>query len=149
MVIYVALIAILNLGLGYALAVYLGAGRAQLATTIGDAAGVARSLRRRRRRVAAGTLLLRCQLEDRLDLDRPSAGQRSHAHRAARSDAVLRAEHIAHQFAEAVDHGRMILEIRRRVDEADVFTRRPIASRLPNSCRNVASIRRPVRRAAS
>ena len=36
MVIYVALIAILNLGLGYALAVYLGAGHAQLATTIGE-----------------------------------------------------------------------------------------------------------------
>jgi hypothetical protein len=36
MVIYVALIALLNLGLGYALAVYLGAGRSQLATTIGD-----------------------------------------------------------------------------------------------------------------
>ena len=36
MVIYVALIAILNLGLGYALAVYLGAGRPQLATTIGE-----------------------------------------------------------------------------------------------------------------
>ena len=36
MVIYVALIAIVNLGLGYALAVYLGAGRSQLATTIGE-----------------------------------------------------------------------------------------------------------------
>jgi hypothetical protein len=36
MVIYVALIAILNLGLGYALATYLGAGRSQLATTIGE-----------------------------------------------------------------------------------------------------------------
>jgi hypothetical protein len=36
MVIYVALIAILNLGLGYALAKYLGAGRPQLATTIGE-----------------------------------------------------------------------------------------------------------------
>jgi hypothetical protein len=36
MVFYVALIAILNLGLGYALAVYLGAGRAQLAATIGE-----------------------------------------------------------------------------------------------------------------
>ncbi|HEY2895400.1 MAG TPA: hypothetical protein VGJ16_14345 [Pirellulales bacterium] len=36
MVIYVALIAILNLGLGYALAKYLGAGRQQLATTIGE-----------------------------------------------------------------------------------------------------------------
>lgn len=32
MVIYVALIAILNLGLGYALALYMGAGRARLAT---------------------------------------------------------------------------------------------------------------------
>ena len=32
----VALIALLNLGLGYALAVYLGAGRSQLATTIGE-----------------------------------------------------------------------------------------------------------------
>jgi hypothetical protein len=31
MVIYVALIAFLNLGLGYALALYLGAGRPQLA----------------------------------------------------------------------------------------------------------------------
>jgi hypothetical protein len=31
MVIYVALIAILNLALGYALALYMGAGRAQLA----------------------------------------------------------------------------------------------------------------------
>jgi hypothetical protein len=36
MVLYVALIALLNLGLGYALAVYLGAGRSQLVTTIGD-----------------------------------------------------------------------------------------------------------------
>jgi len=36
MVIYVALIAILNLGLGYALAVYLGAGRSQLATAMGE-----------------------------------------------------------------------------------------------------------------
>jgi hypothetical protein len=36
MVIYVALIAILNLGLGYALAKYLGAGRPQLAATIGE-----------------------------------------------------------------------------------------------------------------
>ena len=36
MVIYVALIAILNLGLGYALAVYLRAGRTQLATSIGE-----------------------------------------------------------------------------------------------------------------
>jgi hypothetical protein len=36
MVIYVALIAILNLGLGYALAKYLGVGRPQLATTIGE-----------------------------------------------------------------------------------------------------------------
>ena len=36
MVIYVALIAILNLGLGYALAVYLGAGRSRLATVIGE-----------------------------------------------------------------------------------------------------------------
>ena len=35
MVIYVALIAILNLGLGYALAVYLGAGRQQLAAADG------------------------------------------------------------------------------------------------------------------
>ena len=34
MVIYVALTAIVNLGLGYALALYLGAGRAQLATSI-------------------------------------------------------------------------------------------------------------------
>ena len=34
MVIYVALIAILNLGLGYALAMYLGAGRPQLSPTI-------------------------------------------------------------------------------------------------------------------
>jgi hypothetical protein len=39
MVIYVALIAILNLGLGYALAVYLGAGRSQWATTIGEPLG--------------------------------------------------------------------------------------------------------------
>ena len=36
MVIYVALIAILNLSLGYALAVYLGAGRPRLATTVGE-----------------------------------------------------------------------------------------------------------------
>ena len=36
MVIYVALIAILNLGLGYALALYLGAGRQQLAATVGE-----------------------------------------------------------------------------------------------------------------
>jgi hypothetical protein len=36
MVIYVALIAILNLGLGYALALYLSAGRAQLANAIGE-----------------------------------------------------------------------------------------------------------------
>ncbi len=36
MVYYVALIAILNLGLGYALAVYLGASRTRLATTAGD-----------------------------------------------------------------------------------------------------------------
>ena len=36
MVIYVALIAILNLGLGYVLAKYLGVGRPQLATTIGE-----------------------------------------------------------------------------------------------------------------
>jgi hypothetical protein len=36
MVVYVALIAILNLGLGYALAVYLGAGRSQFATTVGN-----------------------------------------------------------------------------------------------------------------
>ena len=36
MVIYVALIAILNLGLGYALALYLGAGRPQLASTLGE-----------------------------------------------------------------------------------------------------------------
>jgi hypothetical protein len=36
MVIYVALIAIVNLGLGYALAVYLGAGRPRLATTGGE-----------------------------------------------------------------------------------------------------------------
>jgi hypothetical protein len=35
MVWYVALIAILNLGLGYALAVYLGSGRTQLATATG------------------------------------------------------------------------------------------------------------------
>ena len=35
MVWYVALIAIVNLGLGYALAVYLGAGRPQLAATTG------------------------------------------------------------------------------------------------------------------
>ena len=33
---YVALIAILNLGLGYALARYLGAGRPQMATTSGE-----------------------------------------------------------------------------------------------------------------
>jgi hypothetical protein len=36
MVFYVALIAILNLGLGYALAVYLAAGRSQWAATIGE-----------------------------------------------------------------------------------------------------------------
>lgn len=36
MVIYVALIAILNLGLGYALAKYLGTSRSHLATTIGE-----------------------------------------------------------------------------------------------------------------
>ena len=36
MVVYVALIAVLNLGLGYALATYLGAGRSQMATTIGE-----------------------------------------------------------------------------------------------------------------
>ena len=36
MVIYVALIAILNLGLGYALAVYLGAGFSRLATAVAE-----------------------------------------------------------------------------------------------------------------
>ena len=36
MVIYVALIAILNLGLGYFLALYLGADRPKLTATIGD-----------------------------------------------------------------------------------------------------------------
>jgi len=36
MVYYVALIAILNLGLGYALAVYLGAGRSQWAATFDE-----------------------------------------------------------------------------------------------------------------
>jgi hypothetical protein len=36
MVIYVALIAILNLGLGYALAMYMGAGRPRVATTSGE-----------------------------------------------------------------------------------------------------------------
>jgi len=36
MLYYVALIAVLNLGLGYALAVYLGAGRAPFAATIGE-----------------------------------------------------------------------------------------------------------------
>ena len=36
MVWYVAVIAVLNLGLGYLLAVYLGAGRAQLATSMDD-----------------------------------------------------------------------------------------------------------------
>jgi hypothetical protein len=36
MVIYVALIAILNLGLGYALAKYLGAGHSQRPATTGD-----------------------------------------------------------------------------------------------------------------
>ncbi len=36
MVWYVALIAIVNLGLGYGLAVYLGAGRAKLASVTGD-----------------------------------------------------------------------------------------------------------------
>jgi hypothetical protein len=36
MVIYVGLIAILNLGLGYGLAKYLGAGRPQFATAIGE-----------------------------------------------------------------------------------------------------------------
>lgn len=36
MVWYVAIIAIANLGLGYGLAVYLGAGRAQLASATGD-----------------------------------------------------------------------------------------------------------------
>ena len=33
---YIAITALLNLGLGYALAVYMGAGRVQMATTIGD-----------------------------------------------------------------------------------------------------------------
>jgi len=36
MVWYVALIAVLNLGLGYALALYMGAGRGQLASSTGD-----------------------------------------------------------------------------------------------------------------
>ena len=36
MVWYVAIIAIVNLGLGYALALYLGAGRSQIATSIGE-----------------------------------------------------------------------------------------------------------------
>ena len=36
MVIYVALTAIVNLGLGYALALYLGAGRVQFATSVGE-----------------------------------------------------------------------------------------------------------------
>jgi hypothetical protein len=36
MVWYVALIAIVNLGLGYGLAVYLAAGRGQLASATGD-----------------------------------------------------------------------------------------------------------------
>jgi len=36
MVWYVAIVAILNLGLGYALAVYLGAGRPEMATVGGD-----------------------------------------------------------------------------------------------------------------
>jgi hypothetical protein len=36
MVIYVAVIAILNLGLGYVLAKYLGVGRPQLATPTGE-----------------------------------------------------------------------------------------------------------------
>jgi hypothetical protein len=40
MVIYVALIAILNLGLGYVLAIYLGAGRPKLTATIGDSPAV-------------------------------------------------------------------------------------------------------------
>ena len=38
MVLYVALIAIVNLGLGCVLALYLGAGRQQLATTVGEPA---------------------------------------------------------------------------------------------------------------
>lgn len=36
MVWYVAVIAVVNLGLGYVLAVYLGAGRAQIAAATGD-----------------------------------------------------------------------------------------------------------------
>jgi hypothetical protein len=36
MVWYVAVIAVLNLGLGYFLAVYLGAGRAQIEVAMGD-----------------------------------------------------------------------------------------------------------------
>ncbi len=36
MIIYVALISVLNLGLGFALALYLGVGRRQMASTIGE-----------------------------------------------------------------------------------------------------------------
>ena len=121
MVIYVALIAILNLGLGYALAMYLGR-RPRSNWQPRSASRSSRSITPTagRRRVARrDDYFFARQFEDRFDLNRPSAGQRRHAHRAARSDAVVRAEDIAHQFAEAVDDGWMIFEIGRRVDEAD------------------------------
>jgi hypothetical protein len=39
MIWYVALVAVLNLGLGYGLAMYLGAGRTRFATNAGDSFG--------------------------------------------------------------------------------------------------------------
>ena len=58
------------------------------------------------------------ELKDRLDLYRHAARQRNGAHGTASGDAMLLAEDVAHQFAEAVDDGGVIDEFRRRIDQA-------------------------------
>jgi len=61
------------------------------------------------------------QLEDGLDLHGDVAGQRAHADRAARADAVLGAPDFGEEFGAAVDRFRVIVKIRRGVHHAEDF----------------------------
>ncbi len=65
-----------------------------------------------------GALVLRRDLDLRLDLHRHSEGELRHSHGGAGMQADLRSEDVEDELGEAVDHGRGLEEARRDVDHA-------------------------------
>src|SRR5512145_2432679 len=68
-------------------------------------------------------------LYDHLDLDRDAHRQRAHADRGARVLSLV-AKHLHEEIGAAVDHLRMVLELSRRVDHAEL---------LPHDCEQIES----------